>query len=208
MKPRVVVIDYGIGNLHSVTKALAHVGAEVDMTSDADIVAAADRVVLPGVGAFSDGMRELETRGLTAVLRDHARAGKPLLGICLGMQMLMEESEEFGAHRGLGIVAGAVRRLPNSKTKVPHIGWSRISPASPDAWRGSVLESVDRGAHVYFVHSFHVTPSRNDITIATCAQPDEHITAAIRVDNVTGLQFHPEKSGPVGLEMLHTFCRN
>jgi glutamine amidotransferase len=207
MKPRVVVIDYGIGNLHSVEKALAHVGADVSVSSDAAVVAAADRVVLPGVGAFSDGMRGLQERGLDVTLRNHARADKPFLGICLGLQLLMDSSEEFGNHAGLSIVRGQVKKLERSTFKVPHIGWSRLRSASLP-WDDSVLASVDTGAFVYFVHSYHVVPAESKVVLATCDGPGDQITAAIRSGNVTGLQFHPEKSGPLGLEILNSFCRN
>ena len=204
--PRATVIDYGIGNLHSVVKALRHEGAEVTVSADPRDVAAAERLVLPGVGAFADGMKGLAERGLVEPLRAYAGTGRPLLGICLGMQLLLGESEEFGRHEGLGIVPGrvvAIRR--EAGFKVPQIGWNRIFPPNGAGWGGTLLDALEPGAMVYFVHSFTAVPERERDRLADSVYASQRISAAVRRDNVWGCQFHPEKSGPAGLTILGRF---
>jgi len=206
MTARVTVVDYGIGNLHSVVKALRHEGAVVSIAGDATGVAAADRLVVPGVGAFADGMRGLSDRGLVEPIQRYAESGRPLLGICLGMQLLLGESDEFGTTEGLSIVPGRVieiRREPGFK--VPQIGWNRIYPATGANWAGTILESIEPGAMVYFVHSFTAVPARNEDRLADATYAGQQISAAVHRGNVWGCQFHPEKSGPTGLGILRTF---
>jgi imidazole glycerol-phosphate synthase subunit HisH len=204
--PRVTVVDYGIGNLHSVTKALRHEGAEVTVTADARDVPVAERLVLPGVGAFADGMRGLRERGLVEPLRAYAEAGRPLLGICLGMQLLLGESEEYGRHEGLGIVPGRVAEIRREKGfKVPQIGWNRIYAPSGGSWQGTLLDRVDEGAMVYFVHSFTAVPDREEDRLADSLYAGQRVSAAVRRGSVSGCQFHPEKSGTVGLTILRRF---
>lgn len=209
----VAVIDYGVGNLLSVSRAFKHCGACVTITSDAAAILAAGRVVLPGVGAFADGMAALRAHGLDAVVRRVAGTGTPLLGICLGMQMLLDESEEFGVTPGLGLIPGRVVKIPATSTtgelhKIPHIGWNElVLPAQRDSWQGGLLADVEPGEAVYFVHSFMAEPTSPEHRLADCRYGDIPITAAVKRDNVMGCQFHPEKSGEVGLRVLKNFLR-
>jgi glutamine amidotransferase len=208
----VTVIDYGMGNLHSVCRALEHVGAEPALTEHPDDVRAAELLVLPGVGAFKDGMAELGKRGLVEALRDYAQTGRPLLGICLGMQMLFEESEEFGRHAGLGLLKGAVRAIPKQGAdgkshKIPHVGWRAVHPAWEGAWNHTLLAATPHGAEFYFVHSYTAMPAQREDRLADADYDGCTISAAVRRGNVYGFQFHPEKSGPAGLALLERFVR-
>jgi glutamine amidotransferase len=203
---RITVIDYGIGNVHSVVKALTFVGADVTLTADPGAIAVASQLVLPGVGAFGDGMRELTQRGLIAPIVEAVAKGTPLLGICLGMQLLLDESDEFGTHRGLGLIPGSVRRIePTDGAKVPHVGWNRLEPAAGRSWAGTILANVTPGTPVYFVHSYAAHPASEGHRLADTTYGGHTVSAAICRGNVTGCQFHPEKSGPVGLSMLEQF---
>ena len=204
--PAVTVVDYGIGNLHSVVKALRHEGAEVKVSADAKDVASADRLVLPGVGAFADGMKGLAERGLVEPLRDYARTERPFLGICLGMQLMLAESDEFGQHAGLGIVPGRVTAIrPTPGFKVPQIGWNRIFPREGQTWRETPLASLDPGAMVYFVHSYTAVPTHEEDRLADALYANQRISASVQRGNVWGCQFHPEKSGTVGLAIMRRF---
>lgn len=206
MSSKVMVVDYGIGNLHSVVKALRARGADVAVSSTASEVAAAERVVLPGVGAFPDGMARLRERHLDQAIRTFVRTERPFLGICLGMQMLMSGSEEFGQHEGLDIIAGQVRAIvPEPGLKVPQIGWNRIAPPPGATWRDTVLEPLPTGAMMYFVHSFTAVPTRQEDRLADAAYGGNRISAALRRGSVTGCQFHPEKSGELGLRVIDRF---
>lgn len=198
MKNEIVIIDYGMGNLHSVSKAVEAVGAVPIVTADKKIIAAAEKIILPGVGAFGDCMKNLQATGLVPELIKHIKSGKGFLGICLGMQLLFESSEESSGVAGLGIFKGAVKRLI-TEYKVPHMGWNRLKlkAASP-------LTAAADGSYVYFVHSFHAVPEDSNIITAVCDYGTE-ITAAVGRDNIQALQFHPEKSGEVGLKMLQAF---
>lgn len=206
----VTVVDYGIGNLYSVGRALEHCGASVTVAHAASAVAAAPRLVLPGVGAFADGMQGLRERGLVDAIRDYAASGRPLLGICLGMQMLASVSEEFGQHEGLGVIPGRVVAVPSTTTdgrpqKTPHIGWSALQPARGAHWEGTPLRSTAPGTAVYLVHSYHVRPENQADLLAVCDYGGHAITAAIGRGAILGCQFHPEKSGPLGLQVLAAF---
>ncbi len=209
----VTVLDYGVGNLLSVSRALEQCGARVAITSEATAILAANRVVLPGVGAFSDGMAALRTFGMDDVLRRVAAKGTPLLGICLGMQMLSDESEEFGVHSGLGLIPGRVVKIPASAVtgvplKIPHIGWNELlMPIYRNSWQGSLLATVETGQAVYFVHSFMAEPISPAHRLADCLYGGNVISAVIENDNVMGCQFHPEKSGEVGLQILKNFLQ-
>lgn len=211
MAKRIVIVDYGVGNLYSVRRALEVSGAEeVILSSDPLTINQADGLVLPGVGAFADGMRGLQDRGLVEPIIAYSQTGRPLLGICLGMQMLTSVSEEFGCHNGLGLIPGEVVCIPNQSTdgqalKVPFIGWSALTPSQACAYEGSVLQAHRPGSSVYLVHSFHVRPSNPEHLLATYYFGGHSITAAIRCRNVTGLQFHPERSGQVGLLIMGQF---
>ena len=202
---RVTVIDYGIGNLHSVLKALQHLGATVELTGSPQRVAAADHLVLPGVGAFSDGMKGLTTRGLVEPIARVCEAGRPFLGICLGMQMLLSESDEFGKHAGLGLIAGRVVAIDAQGMKVPHVGWNHIAPPAGGEWKHTALDGTAPGTMFYFVHSFVATPSDPKHRLAETPFGNQQLCAAVKRDNITGFQFHPEKSGPAGLALLSRF---
>jgi len=208
------VVDYGLGNLLSVARALEACGARCEMVGTASDLEKADKLLLPGVGAFPSGMEGLRALDLVEPLRDYAASGRPLLGICLGMQLLMDVSHEFGVHEGLGLIGGSVRpveriAVDGSPLKTPHIGWSQLSkPAGCTSWRGSLLENLDENSHAYFVHSYAVVPDDDGSRIAECEYGGQRITAAVRRNNVHGLQFHPEKSGEVGLRILTTFIQS
>jgi imidazole glycerol-phosphate synthase subunit HisH len=207
----VTVIDYGVGNLLSVSRGLEHCGGRVGITADHEAILAAPRVVLPGVGAFADGMAELRRQGLDAVVREVAAKGTPLLGICLGMQMLLDESEEFGVTAGLGLIPGRVVPVPLTTTdghpqKIPHIGWNvLVLPQNRENWDGTLLQDIKPGEAVYFVHSFMASPNSPDHRIADCLYGGWAVSAAIGRENVFGCQFHPEKSGEAGLKVLQRF---
>jgi len=205
-----VVVDYGVGNLLSVTRALAECGAEVSLTGDPQAVAAARCLVLPGVGAFGDCMVELERRGLAGPLRDYLRSGRPALGICVGMQVLLDIGEEFGEHAGLGIIPGRVRAIPNTRAdgtphKIPHIGWSEIYPSPGRSWADTIFAAVRPGSCCYFVHSFTAEPADPAHRLADCDYNGRLVCAAVQAGAVYGVQFHPEKSGAVGLAILRRF---
>ncbi len=208
MSKSVTVIDYGVGNLHSVFKALGEVGAAAHLTGEPREVERAERLVLPGVGAFADGMAGLGRRNLVPALREYFARGRPFLGICLGMQMLLTESEEFGSHQGLDVIPGKVALIPRtSNLKVPHMGWNSLRPPPNRTWSGTVLETTPPGTLVYFVHSYTVVPDREEDRLADALYGDCRVAAAIQRGNVLGFQFHPEKSGPTGLAMLASFLR-
>ena len=198
----VAIVDYGVGNLFSLKSSLAAIGAETVVTADPEILRGADKVLLPGVGAFADAAEKLRQTGLDDLLRELAASGKPLMGICLGMQMLFEKSYEYGEHTGLGLIPGAVRPIADvipKDLKIPHIGWNalHIQKESP------LLRYVREGDCVYFVHSYYAADC-TDAVIAT-AEYGAELTAAVAKDNVYGCQFHPEKSGDVGLAILKAF---
>lgn len=209
--PEVTVIDYGVGNLLSVQRGLEHCDAKVTLTSDPEQILTAKRVVLPGVGAFGNAMQALERLGLVAVIRELAHRQTPLLGICLGMQLLLEESEEFGITAGLGLIPGRVipvsaQTLSGETQKIPHIGWSGLHPSNESVgWRETLLQDNRPGEAAYFVHSFMVVPTDPAHSIAECVYGGHLIPAAIGRDQITGCQFHPEKSGEVGLKILRRF---
>jgi glutamine amidotransferase len=202
----IVIIDYGMGNLRSVQKAFEQVGCSAVVTADPAIVARAGKLVLPGVGAFRDCMRNLTDGGFVAPIHAQIAAGKPFLGICLGLQLLFTESEEFGRHRGLGIIPGKVVRFPDGlqeggeALKVPHMGWNRIAIRRP----APLYQGIADGSFVYFVHSYHVVPD-DPAVIATTTDYGQTFCSSIWRDNVMATQFHPEKSQAVGLQMLRNF---
>ena len=201
----VTIVDYGLGNLHSVANALTHLGATVDYAHNGKAIASAERLVLPGVGAFADGMRNLTSRGQVQALRAFAGSGRPFIGICLGMQLLFDESDEFGTHTGLGIISGRVERIPAVGVKVPHVGWNRLQPAQRHAWDGSLLAKTPAGSFAYFVHSYAAHPRTPAHLLVVATYGPHRLTAAVAVGAVTGFQFHPEKSGAAGLTMLSSF---
>ncbi len=196
----IAIADYGIGNLGSVTKSFRRAGADVRLTGDPDALRRAAALVLPGDGAFGATMAEVERRGLVPVLRESVEEGKPLLGICVGMQLLFEESEEHGRHAGLGLLPGRVRRLEGD-LPVPHMGWNRLRARRPHP----VLDGVPDGAYVYFVHSYYCD-APPDVVIAT-TDHGRDFAAIVARGNVLGMQFHPEKSQDVGLRLVAGFVR-
>ena len=198
MSEKIVIIDYGMGNLHSVNKAMKYVGAEVEVTSEATKIAKADKVILPGVGAFGDCMLNLEKYGLVPVIKETLASGKPFLGICLGLQLLFEGSEEAAGIQGLGFFKGQVEKI-KTDLKVPHMGWNSLVLKNP-----SPLLAKSADGYVYFVHSFHAVPEDKAIITAVCNYGIE-VTAAVGRANVQAVQFHPEKSSKVGLGILQAF---
>ncbi len=197
----ITVIDYGVGNLRSVTKALESLGCSVVLTNDPDAVRQASKLVLPGVGAFGTGMKQLRQLGLVEPIRDAVKRGVPFLGICLGLQLLFDESEEMGHHEGLGLVRGKVVRFPEADgLRIPHMGWNALRIRKRDP----LFLHVPDGAMVYFVHSYFPVPEDPSVIAATTEHGSEFVSA-IAIDNLFGTQFHPEKSSKVGLQILQNF---
>jgi glutamine amidotransferase len=200
VKATIVIVDYGIGNLGSAAKAFRHVGAEAVLSGDPAVLRQADTLVLPGDGAFGAAMDELRQRDLLPVLQEAVAQGRTLLGICVGMQLLFEHSEEHGSHRGLGLLPGRVRRFKGDLA-VPHMGWNRLRRRR----RHPLLDGIEDGAHVYFVHSYYCE-AQTDVVIASSDYGID-FAAIVGRDNVLGVQFHPEKSQGVGLRMIDNFVR-
>ncbi len=201
----IAIIDYGVGNLFSLTCSLNSIGAETVITSDPQAIRKADKLLLPGVGAFEDAIAKLRASGLDQIIAREVKNGKPILGICLGMQMLFEKSYEYGVHKGLGLLKGSVvpmaGKIPET-LKIPHIGWNALSIKKEH----KLLRYIKDGDFVYFVHSYYATDCEESL-LAT-AEYGAEITAAVALDNVMGCQFHPEKSGNVGLSILRAFCED
>ncbi|MBQ7858310.1 MAG: imidazole glycerol phosphate synthase subunit HisH [Oscillospiraceae bacterium] len=200
----VAIVDYGVGNLFSLECSLNAVGAEVTVTADPNVLKNADQVILPGVGAFEDAAKKLRSTGLDRVLKELADSGKPLLGICLGMQLLFEKSYEYGEHEGLGLIPGQVVAMEGvipSELKIPHIGWNALKFRNPTP----IFADIQQGDCVYFVHSYYATNCEEFVTAT--AEYGAELTASVARKNVFGCQFHPEKSGSVGLAILKAFTR-
>ena len=195
------IIDYGVGNLFSLCSSFKAIGEEAFVSGDAAELAKADRLILPGVGAFEDAAKKLRQTGLDTFVKEQAASGKPLMGICLGMQMLFEKSFEYGEHQGLGLLKGKVISMEGkipSDLKIPHMGWNKL-----EVKQGRLLKEVD-GQYVYFVHSFYASGCEDSLSAVT--EYGAPITAAVEQGNIYGCQFHPEKSGNVGLSILRSFC--
>lgn len=213
--PSVVVVDYQIGNVFSVCNAFKAVGVEPILSGDPEVVARAERLVLPGVGAFARAMEELGSRGLDAAALSFIKTGRPFLGICVGMQMLMEKSTEFGETPGLGLIEGDVVRIPataanGEKHAVPHVGWATLeiprSDASVPNWAASPLQDLHPGSsNAYFVHSYMCQPADPAHLLATVSYNGRDLTAAVRKDNIVGVQFHPERSSLAGQKLFRSF---
>jgi glutamine amidotransferase len=209
MSIAVTVLDYGIGNQLNVLRALEHCGASVKVVEAASAGDAdAQRMVLPGVGAFGDAMAELRARGFDDLVRRFVQTGRPFLGICIGMQVMFEGSEEMGEHQGLALLPGQVRAVPpvgadGRPHRIPHIGWRPLQPAAP--WDGTILADVRPGDRVYFVHSFAAQPAAPGIALATVDYDGVPVCAAVHRDNLHGCQFHPERSAGTGLDVLRRF---
>lgn len=195
-----VIVDYGVGNLFSLASSLNKIGEASKVTSDGAEIARADRVILPGVGAFADAMRKLEDSGLADVVRSVTAKGVPVMGICLGMQLLFERSFEYGEHRGLGLLRGEVRPIETDPSlKIPHMGWNALAFTRPHP----LFRYIKEGDYVYFVHSYHAVGCADSLVATT--EYGTVVTAAVARGNVMGCQFHPEKSGDVGLNILRAF---
>ena len=209
--PKVTIIDYGVGNLLSVQRGLERCGAEVILASDPETIFSSDRLVLPGVGAFPKAVEALNRLRLIPIIQEFAQLDKPLLAICLGMQLLMDQSEEFGDTPGLGIIPGSVVLVPTKSIdgnaqKIPHIGWSELRLAeSRNNWDGTVLADNQVQDSVYFVHSYMAMPSDQAHRVADVVYGGHRISAVVSRNAITGCQFHPEKSGDIGLRILRNF---
>ncbi|MBU0633653.1 MAG: imidazole glycerol phosphate synthase subunit HisH [Candidatus Omnitrophica bacterium] len=203
----IALIDYKMGNLRSVAKALEAVGAEVTVTHEPAKLRRAQALVLPGVGAFSAGMSNLRKMKLITPIKEAIRAGKPFLGICLGAQLLFTESEEHGRHLGLGIIPGRVVKF-RSALKIPHMGWNTITKVTSHKSQdiSGLLNNIPDGAYFYFVHSYYVKPKKKDMVLAL-SEYGQKFAAVVGKDNTFGIQFHPEKSSELGLKILENFCR-
>ncbi|MBE7414475.1 MAG: imidazole glycerol phosphate synthase subunit HisH [Deltaproteobacteria bacterium] len=214
MGPRVTILDYGMGNIFSIERAMRKLGCETVLADSPEGIAGAERLILPGVGAFGKAMEELERRDCVRAILDYAASGKPLLGICLGMQLLMREGSEFGGGRGLGIVEGRVVALKGEdmdgrRLKVPHIGWNGVCENGKEAsWKGTILDGVGWDSSFYFVHSFVCVPSDQGAVLAETSYGSERFPSVIQAGNIHGCQFHPEKSGPLGLAVCRNFAFN
>lgn len=198
----IAVIDYGVGNLFSLRSSLDMIGAECVVTSEAEIIKKADKLILPGVGAFGDAIKKLRDSGLDKVIIDEARSGKPIMGICLGMQLLFEKSYEYGEHEGLGLLKGSVVPMQGvipKELKIPHIGWNALHVRAEHP----IFKYIKEHDYVYFVHSYYATNCEDSLLATT--EYGKELTAAVALGNVTGCQFHPEKSGDIGLGILRAF---
>ena len=200
----IAIIDYGVGNLFSLKCSFESIGTDICVTSDPDVIAKADRIILPGVGAFEDAAKKLRDSGLDKIIKKECANGKPLLGICLGMQLLFERSFEYGEHEGLGLIKGSIRPISDvidGDLKIPHIGWNALHFGER---KDELFKYLNEGDFVYFVHSYYGAEC-DDSVIAT-TEYSASLTAAVRNKNVCGVQFHPEKSEKVGLSILKAFC--
>ena len=199
----IAIVDYGVGNLFSLCSSFKAIGAEVTVTSDPDVIRSADKIILPGVGAFGDAIKKLKDTGLDKIITEETTKGKKLMGICLGMQLLFEKSYEYGEHEGLSLLRGNVVPMENkipSELKIPHIGWNGLHFCK----NHPLFKYIKEEDHVYFVHSYYAEDCEDSL-LAT-AEYGRELTAAVVKDNVAGMQFHPEKSGNVGLNILRAFC--
>ncbi len=201
----IAIVDYGVGNLFSLQSSFAAIGQEAVVTKDAAAIREADKILLPGVGAFRDAAAKLRATGLDAIVKEEAQKGKPLLGVCLGMQLLFERSFEYGTYEGLGLLEGNVKPIADvipSSLKIPHIGWNALHLQKDNP----LLSRIREGDHVYFVHSYYAADCEDSVIATT--EYGAPLTATAAKDNVYGCQFHPEKSGEVGLNILRAFCED
>ena len=198
----IAIVDYGAGNLHSVKNALDFIGARSVITGDASVINDADKVILPGVGAFGDAMARLKESALTDAVKQAVADGKPFLGICLGLHMLFEESEESAGAQGLGIFKGKIVKIPDTGLKIPHMGWNSISVTKDSR----ILKNIGDEPYVYFVHSYYIKPEDEEI-VSAYTEYGARLGIAIEKDNVFATQFHPEKSGDVGMTILKNFVK-
>lgn len=210
-RARAAIVDYGMGNLFSIKHACRSAGLEAFITSSRQDLLSATAVILPGVGAFGDAMEALRRLDLTGVLRDVAQSGRPLMGICLGLQLLMSKSHEFGEHDGLNIIEGDVTRFESvtvgdRRLKVPQVGWNGLSMAGGQPWEGSLLDGQPDGACMYFIHSFYVTPRDPGVVLSTTRYGPREFCSTLQVGNIFACQYHPERSGRQGLRVYHNLA--
>lgn len=209
----IALIDYGLGNIKSIKSAFDRAGVDIKLTRDPLLIENSDGVVLPGVGAFSHGMEKLKLLGLDSVLQNYSTYGKPILGICLGMQMLFDSSDEFGHTSGLGLISGRVSRISckdEKCQKLPNIGWSEIYTHQQKCWDGTILEGINNDEDMYFVHSFHARPKNQKNILSSTTYSGFEFCSTVRHANIYGCQYHPEKSGKAGLKIIKNFidiCR-
>ena len=203
----IAIIDYNLGNLYSVKNALVHLGFKPVITSDPKELMSYNSAILPGVGAFGEAMNNLKKSDLVIPIHDFIQSGKPFMGICLGLQLLFSMSYEFGEYKGLGIIEGEVIKFPNSEKnlKVPQVGWNKIIVPIGKTWENTPLQNVKQGTFMYFVHSFYVKPASSDFVIATTNYQGIEYCSGIQMKNVFAIQFHPEKSGKIGLGIYNDF---
>ena len=207
MMEKLTIVDYGLGNLHSIQKAIEYVGTKTVFDRDGTSIADSDKLVLPGVGAFAEGMKRLESCQQLKPIKKFAASGRPLLGICLGCQMLLSSSDEFGNADGLGLIPGKVIKIPNTEEAIPHIGWKTLRLRPSLVCENFPFSSITEGVWTYFIHSYHAMPEEDKHICATCEYGESEVTAIISKKNIYGFQFHPEKSGEAGLEMLRDFIK-
>ena len=207
ISPKISIIDYGVGNLHSLSKALKHFAEDVVLTDERETIRKSDAIILPGVGAFQSGMSGLRVRSLVETVKNFAQKDKPVLGICLGAQLMLGKGFEFGEHEGLGIMPGKVEHFPDlsEKEKIPQIGWNGIYARKNSSWQNTILQGTPEKANVYFVHSYILVPEKEENILALSRYGGYEFCAALKNGNVYGCQFHPEKSGRIGLEIIKNF---
>lgn len=207
MDKKITIVDYGVGNLHSIIKAVECFSHNVVVSEEGEEITASGAIILPGVGSFESGMEGLRVRKLDTVIKKFAKTGKPILGICLGAQIMLTKGFEFGEFDGLDIIHGTVIHFPELKNneKIPHIGWNKIYPIDKNLWSNSILTSIPENSEAYFVHSYMLVPEKKDNIFTKTAYGEYEFCSAIRQGNIYGCQFHPEKSGNIGLQIIKNF---
>ncbi len=211
VNPKIIIIDYGVGNLHSLKRAFEFFGVGAVISEDADEILNSDAVILPGVGSYEAGMRGLGVRGLVDAVKNFSESGKPMLGICLGAQLMLSEGHEFGIFKGLDIMPGKVIRFRDlaENEKIPQVGWNKVYAPPGISWNGTIFESVqERAPEVYFVHSYILSPEKKEHIFGLTTYGGKEFCSIIKYGNVYGCQFHPEKSGKVGLEIIQNFIKS
>jgi len=205
MSKKVSLVDYGVGNLFNLRRAFEHLGAQCELIQDPDAIRNAERLIIPGVGAFGEGITNIERLGVIPAIQEYAKNGRPMMGICLGMQLLFSTSEELGTWRGLDCIPGTVTRFASGAWKLPHITWNSIEPAAGCSWDGTILHDIPPGASMYFNHSYFVTPSDPHVALGCTDYADTHFVSVARKGSIVACQFHPERSGEWGLRLLSNF---